>query len=56
MVGGYRSLSVVHTLSAHAGPVTALDIKEHLLVTCGMNIFRGQVEAEARRSTCTDED
>ena len=41
-----RSLGIVHTLSAHAGPVTALDIREHLLVTCGMNIFRGQARTE----------
>ena len=41
-----RSLGMVHTLSAHAGPVTSLDIREHQLVTCGMNVFRGQAAAE----------
>ena len=41
-----RSLSLVHQLAAHAGPVTALDAREHLLVTCGINMFRGQARTE----------
>ena len=32
-----RSLRVEHTLSAHASPVNAIDIKGDLLVTCGVS-------------------
>jgi hypothetical protein len=41
-----RSLALAHTVQGHAGPVTDLDLRQHLLVTCGMNIFRGRAATE----------
>jgi len=36
------SLKVLHTLPAHNGPVTGLDCKGELLVSCGISVFRGE--------------
>jgi hypothetical protein len=41
-----RSLRLVHTVLGHTGPVTGLDLRQHLMVTCGMNVFRGRFQAE----------
>jgi len=41
-----RSLQAAHTLAAHAGVVTAMDVRGDLMVTVGMSSFRGQLKTE----------